>query len=136
MADISTIKPTERTVEIKHPGTGSPLGIRVTVMSIEDDRLKRIKRDIADESLRLQSKNKSFKADQVEANGVRLLFGATTGWEWYAPEGEEAPTFEGETPEYSERNFKRVVNALPWFADQLREEIDETKAFFDNSKSN
>lgn len=136
MADISTIKPSERTVEIMHPGTGQALGVRVRVMSIEDDRLKKIKREITDERFKLESKNKSLKSDDVERNGNRLLFAATTGWEWYNPTGNEAdmPDFHGEQPDYTQRNFMAVINELPWFADQIREEIDETKAFFDTSK--
>ncbi len=142
--DISGIKPIERTIEIKHPGTGAPLGIRVGILSIEDDKLQKIKREIADETLRLQSRNKYMKMDQVEANGARLLFAATTGWEWYNPTGKEGdkgydpdamPTFEDETPEYNPKNFNAVAKKLPWFADQIREEIDETKAFFEISKT-
>lgn len=142
MANIADIKPVERTVEINNPATGAPLGIRVRIMSIEDDRLKRIKREITDERFKLESKNKSLKSEDVERNGNRLLFAATLGWEWYNPTGKEGidgfdadamPEFNGEVPEYNQRNFMAVIKELPWFADQLREEIDETKAFFVNS---
>lgn len=139
--DLSNIKPTERKVEITNPGTGQPLGVRVTVMSIEDERLKKLKREITDESLRLSSKGKAFKSDDLERNSHRLLFAATTGWEWYNPTGKEGddgydademPDFEGEVPDYNQKNFLAIVKALPWFSEQLREEIDETKAFFTN----
>jgi hypothetical protein len=143
--DIGNIKPIERTIEIAHPGTGGPLGVRVRVMSIEDERLKKIKREITDDRFKLESKNKSLKTEDVERNGNRLLFSATLGWEWYNPTGEEGdegydadamPTFNGEVPDYNQKNFMAVIRELPWFADQIREEIDETKAFFNNSKSN
>lgn len=145
MVDIANIKPTDRTVDIVDPGTGLPLGIRVRVVSIDDDRLKRLKRQITDESLRLQSKGKSYKSEELERNSDILLFTASLGWEWFNPTGNEgddgydaeaAPSFEGEVPEFTQKNFLAVVRALPWFADQLRNEIDETKAFFGNSKPN
>ena len=145
MADISSIKPVERSIEIKDPASGNLLGIRVTVMSIEDDRLKRIKRDITDESLRLQSRQKRFKMADIEANENRILFAASLGWEWYNPTGKEGddgydpdamPEFHGEVPEYNQKNFMAVIKELSWFAGQLRNEIDEEKAFFVNSKSN
>lgn len=132
--DIASIKPIERTVEITHPGTGAPLGIRVRVMSIEDDRLKKIKRSITDERFKLESKGKSLKSEELEKNGERLLFGATLGWEWYNPTGEEAdmPSMNGAVPDYTVRNFNELINTAPWIADQLREAIDETKSFFVN----
>lgn len=140
--DLSSIKPGERTIEIEHPATGAPLGIRVGIVSLDDDRLKRLKRNITDESLKLQAKGKAFKVEELERNSKSLLFGATTRWEWYNPTGKEGdegydakamPDFNGEIPEYNQKNFNAVIEALPWFADQLREALEDTKGFFDNS---
>jgi hypothetical protein len=137
--DLATLKPTTRTIEIKHPVTGHPLGVRVTVVSMDDDRLTKIKREIMDRRLYLEQRGKTFKAEDVEANTHRLLFTATLGWEWYNPTNSEdddgMPTFNGEVPEFNERNFKAVIKTLPWFRDQINEELGETKAFFDNSPS-
>lgn len=143
--ELATLKPQERTIEIKHPSTGENLGVRVRIMSMDDDRLKTIKREITDQRLKLEQRNKAFKADDIEANGRRLLFKATLGWEWYNPTGSEGdegysvdamPSFNGEVPEYNQRNFVDVVSAIPWFAKQINEELDDEKAFFDNSKTN
>lgn len=143
MAEISGLKPIERTIDIKHPGTGGPLGVRVRIMSMEDERLKKLKREITDDRFKLESKNKSLKAENVEQNDERLLFAGTLGWEWYNPTGSEGddgydadatPVFNGEQPEYNPKNFRDVIRALPWFADQIREEMQEDKAFFANSK--
>lgn len=141
MANIATIKPIEQTVEIMHPQTEQPIGIRVRVMSIEDDRLKRIKRTITDERLKLDAKGKALKTEDVERNGEKLLFGATLGWEWYNPTGDEGdagydpdamPDFNGKVPDFTQIEFTNVIRELPWFAEQLREKIDETKSFFVN----
>lgn len=142
--DLANIKPTERTIEINHPATGLPIGVRVHILSIDDARMIRVKRQITDESLKLQAKNKAFKSEELERNTNMLMFTATTGWEWYNPTGEAGeqgydadamPDFEGSIPEYNQRNFLAVTTALPWFAEQVQEAIGETKAFFDNSKS-
>lgn len=139
--DISAIKPSERTVELVHPGTGTRLGIRVTVMSIDDERLAKLKRTFRDETNRLNSRGKSIKAEQEEANSYQLLFAATTGWEWYNPTGNEGDagydpdaqlTLEGSLPQYNQANFLKVAKSLPWFTKQLTGEIDEEKAFFTN----
>lgn len=142
--ELTNLKPTDRTIEIVSPVSGQPIGVRVRVMSIEDDRLKRIKRQITDDSLKLQAKNKAFKAEELEQNANKLMFGGTLGWEWYNPTGEEGdegydaeqmPVFKGEQPEYNQKNFVAVVTELPWFGEQIQEAIGETKSFFDNSKT-
>lgn len=132
MTDLAAIKPSERTIEIEHPATGLPLGVRVTIISLDDDRLKRTKRNITDESLRLQAKGKSFKVEELERNSMALLFGATTGWEWYSPTGDEKdrPTFNSEVPEYNQKNFYAVIESLPWFGEQIREALEDSKGFF------
>lgn len=141
--DISTVKPTNRTIEIKHPGTGMPLGVRVTIVSVDDERLKKAKRDIMDRRLYLEQRGKVFKAEEVEENTQNLLFTATLGWVWYNPTGDEGddgydptamPSFGDEQPAFNQRNFKRIITTLPWFADQINEEIGERKAFFGDSE--
>lgn len=143
--DISGLKPGERTIEILHPATGAAIGIRVTIVSLDDDRLRQIKREITDNRMRLEQRGKPVKSEELEANTQRLLFAATKGWEWYNPTGKkgdagfdeaEAATFNGEVPAYNQKNFIAVITVLPWFANQLSEAIGETQAFFDNSKSN
>lgn len=142
MANIAEIKPVERTIEILHPATELPIGIRVRLLSIEDDRMKSIRRQITDNSLKLQAKGKSFKAEELERNQHILMFTGTTGWDWYNPTGKEGddgydpdamPDFNGEVPDYTQKNFIALAKELYWFADQVQEAIGDTKAFFDNS---
>lgn len=141
--DVSKLKPLERTIEILNPETDTPLGIRVRLMSIEDDRLKKLKRTFTDERLKRDGKGKTFKTEEIERNANMLLFTASLGWEWYNPTGKEGdhgydadmmPDWKGEVPEYNQRNFTEVLVEFPQFAAQISEAIDETKAFFDNSK--
>ena len=145
MVDLSKIKASERTVEILHPGTGEKLGVRVPLVSIDDDRMKAVKRSITDRRLHLEQRGKHFKAEEIEENRNNLLFKAMTGWEWYNPTGNEGdegydadamPDFGGEVPEFNRRNVVAVFEAMSWFRDQLDEAIGDEKAFFDNSKPN
>jgi len=140
--DLATIKPSERTIEILHPASETPVGIRVSLLSIEDDRMKAIRRQITDNSLKMQAKNKAFKAEELERNQNMLMFTGTTGWEWYNPTGTEGdkgydsdamPDFNGEVPDYNQKNFMAVASELYWFSEQVQEGIGDTKAFFGNS---
>lgn len=148
MTDIATIKTTDRTIEILHPATGEKLGIRCTIVSVDDERLTKVKRDITNRRLYLEQRGKTFKAEEIEENKSNLLFAATTDWQWYAQdavlddngkvitEARDKPTFNGEAPDFNRKNFNAVIASLPWFGDQINEAVGETKAFFDNSKPN
>jgi len=134
MADIGKIKSSDREIIILHPGTKEPIGITVMVMHIDDPRLKKVKRRITDERLRLDQRGKNFKAEEIEDNKNNILFNAMTGWEFGKdPNGDQA-TFNGDIPEFNRRNVVQVLDELPWFADQINEAIGETEAFFNNSK--
>lgn len=130
--DISALKPSERLVEIHHPGDeNKPLGIRVTLMSIEDDRLKKLKRQFQDERIRLEARGKTMKAEDIETNRNLLALAAMTGWEWYAVnDGEEPAKFKGEIPAFNPKNVNAVFAEAPWFRDQIEKEIGDTSSFF------
>ena len=123
--DLSTLKPAERLVEILNPKTDVELGVKVTLLSINDDKLKKIKRRIQDDKLRLEARGKNFKAEDIEENRNTIIFAALTGWVW-----DKGVTFKGTTPEFNQRIFNDVMNTIPWFRDQLEEAISDEKAFF------
>lgn len=148
MFDISEIKSLGRSVEIVHPADPTiKLGIRISLVSMNDERVKKIRRKIQDEKLRLESRGKSFKADDVESNTNELLFSAMTGWEWYNPTGkpgdkeyneERQAAWKGnKSPEFNRANVMSILNdpSAYWIGDQISEALSEEKAFFSNSKT-
>ena len=122
--DISTLTPNERIIEIKHPANEENLGIRVTIVSLNDNKTKQIRRQFINKRLELEKKGKSFKADDIEENEIDLLIASMTGWDWYDAE------FHGEKLEFNENNIKKVFRELPWFKDQVSEAVSDEKAFF------
>jgi hypothetical protein len=130
--DIANIQPSERVIEIHHPADENELmGIRVTLISITDPRMKKIKRKIQDAKLKLDAKGKSFKSEEIEENANEMLFSAMTGWDWY---GKDA-TFKGKKPEFNRASVFDVLTTVEWFADQLTEAITDEKSFFTASKT-
>ena len=105
--DICEIKPVEREIEIVHPKSGEPLGIKVTVLSLNDPKMASLKRRIINQRLDLERRGKTFKADDIEENNVSLLIAAMVDWKW---EGESS--FMGEKPEFNEKNIKAVFEAV------------------------
>jgi len=123
--DIKDLKPVERVIEIVHPVTGENIGIKVSLLSLKDERMKRIKRKLVDERLMLESKGKTLKSEDIERNGDVLLFNAMTGWEWYGD-----ITFNGEKPAFNRKNVMEILDQLVFFKDQLEEAINDEQAFF------
>ena len=142
--DLTSLKPSSRSIEIKHPVTEEPVGIRIDIVSIDDDRLKKLKRQIIDASQKLQVKGKFFSAVELEQNANLIMFTASEGWKWYNPTGKESdegydadamPSFHDEVPAYNQKNFVALITELPWVRKQLNDEMEETKAFFEMSGS-
>ena len=122
--DISTLIPNERVIEIKHPVTDANIGIKVTVVSLDDEKTKQTRRRVINKRIELEKKGKNFRADDIEENEFDLIFASMTGWEWYDAE------FHGEKPAFNEANVKKVLAELPWFKRQISEAIGDEKAFF------
>lgn len=122
--DISTLVLNDRVIEIKHPVDESNLGIRVILVSLDDDKTKQIRRKFINKRLELEKKGKSFKADDIEENETDLLIASMVGWEWYDAE------FHGEKPVFNENNARKVLTELPWFKKQISEAVSDEKAFF------
>lgn len=140
--DIALIKPSERTIEIHHPVDETKLlGIRVSLVSMTDPRMKKLRRRIQDEKLKLEARGKNFRAADVEENQNELIFNAMTGWQWYNTTGQKGDKdfdeaadakFKGKKPEFNRANVLEVLNepGMEWFADQISEAIADEKAFF------
>jgi hypothetical protein len=137
--DLKDLTPSERMVEILHPGTKEPIGVRVTLMHLDDDRMKKLRRAIQDEKHRLDQRGKYLKSEQIEANAHELCFTALTGWEWYNPTGSKgdkgfdpkaAATFNGEVPTFTKKNVFDIFDKLPWFRDQIGQAMGDDESFF------
>lgn len=123
--DLSNIKPVERMIDILHPSTGEKIGVTVTVLSINDERMAAVKRRIQNKKIELDRRGKTFKVDDLEENEMELLTTAITGWNW---EGDV--DFHGEKPAFNEKNVKAVLKELTWFKQQIMEAVGDEKAFF------
>lgn len=122
--EISTLKPNDRIIEIKHPATDEPVGIRFNIVSLNDDDMKQARRKIINKRLDFEKRGKNFKASDVEENELDLVIAAVKSWEWYDA------TFHNEVPAFNENNIRKVFEELPWIKDQVAEAVGDDKAFF------
>jgi hypothetical protein len=124
--DILSIKPIERKIELKHPGTDEPLGVFLTVVSTEDERLKKIERNFTNRGLALRSRGKIFSADEINANKLDYLVASIVDWDWTKSKIE----WRGENPECTSKNVRDLLSGIPWVLNQVDEEVGNLKAFF------
>lgn len=136
MAEISDRKPSERTIDIMDPATFEPFGITVSIMALDDPRMKRIKRQLTDRRNAAATKGKMIKSEEMEEEGSNLLLAAMTAWKWGKDSNGEQNTFHGEVPDFTPRNVKEVFEELPWFKRQVDEAVGDDRSFFNPSKPN
>ncbi len=123
--DISTLVAAPRVVDIKHPATGAPIGLKVTLRPDSAPEVLAEKRKLLNERLRHDVK---ATAERLEENSLTLLGAAVAGWEW---EGDL--TFEGSKPDFTPANLRKVLVKLRWVREQLDDEFGEDAAFFESS---
>lgn len=125
--DILDIKPSERIIEIESPRDKTPIGIRVTLMHLDDPRMMVFRRKIHDERARLLRAGKIVKAEVEEENANELAFRAMTSWEWYNKDLKLGDTA---SPEFNRANVMKVFESCVWFRDQIGVAIGDQDAFF------
>lgn len=132
--DLSEIKSGEIVHRMVHPGNGKDLGIIVTLVSLDDPRVLKVKRRVTDRRLHLEARGKSFKAEELDENMNNVVFACMTGWSWENDEDGEPALFHGKKPEFNSAVVNMVFTELPWFLSQIREVLNEDKDFYKASK--
>jgi hypothetical protein len=122
MTDIATIVPTTRTIDILHPATKEPIGLRIDLRPESHPAVREAVRKITNDRLNLRGK---LSAERMEANRLEVLIASIDGWSW---EGDT--TFEGEKLAFAEPNVRKVLKKLPWIRDQVDIALAETEEFF------
>ncbi len=122
MTDISTIVAAERAIDIKHPATGLPIGLRITLLPDSHPKVRAESRRMTNE--RMASRGKTT-ADEIESARLGLLSASVGNWEWQGD-----LNFQGQKPEASPVAVRGVMEALPWIADQVDRELANQASFF------
>jgi hypothetical protein len=122
--DISNLKSSTRTIEILHPATKENIGIRVELVSFDDDRVAQQRRRYNNYRLQQEQRGKIVKAEELETYNNEMLAAAIVSWEWYDA------NFHGEVPALNHINAMKVFKELSWFRDQISEVVLDAESFF------
>lgn len=120
--DLAQIKPVERQYEVKHPGTGEPTGLILTLACTHDARVKAAIRKANDHYLKHAGDKPS--QDQLDAYDHALMAAHITGIEFTG----EA-TWNGETPSYSDK-LAREMCEVHAIKEQVVREVKKVKDFY------
>ena len=121
--DILSIQPHSIKVELKNPATGAGLGIFIECVSLEDDRVKAVERNLKNKTLR--SGRNSVTAEKLEADTITLLSAAIVGWTW--AEGITLGSLDN--PPYNTENKLKLLS-VSWVAKQIDVALGDESAFF------
>lgn len=120
--DLSSVKPVDRRVDIKHPVTREDTGLVFVLKPYSDPSVKAVQRRLANTRLR---NGRKITAEQLEDAKLEVLCAAVSGWEW---NGEA--TFGGEKLEFNAANVRKVLKSVDWIREQVDEELGDDAAFF------
>ena len=104
-------------IEITHPVTSKPLGLKVKVASYASERVKAVQRRIANRSLRENKRNpkRTATVEELEEASTEILAAAVVGWSGFE--------LKGKPLECNRENVLSVLNNPDlWF---IREQIDK-----------
>ena len=120
--DVVSLANTGTTVDIVHPVTGDPLGIKVTVAGMDSDLYRKAQRKILNK--RLNDKKFKTRAEELENESIDLLAHCTMSWEGVEEDGVVVP--------FTVDNAKKVYRTYPWMKEQVDVAIGDRGNFLGN----
>ncbi|NTX09025.1 hypothetical protein [Myxococcus sp. CA040A] len=128
--DLSSLQHRDTaTVDIRHPLSAKPLGIRVEVASADSSFVREVERELRDQAMARYQLNRgaALTAKEAEAEALELLVRRTVSWSGVL----EHSTVMDCTPD----NVRRLYTAYPWLRRQVDEACADRARFFEDSAS-
>lgn len=121
--DILDIKPQTIGLDLMHPKTNKPVGIKVELQSLESDAVKSVQRAIANKALR--NGRNSTTAEKIEANSIAILSAAIVSWTW----ADGITLGDLKKPACTEENKQKLLSNPVW-SSQIDRALGDDSAFF------
>ena len=123
-------------VELRHPGTGQPLGIFWKVVGRHSDIFREYIKEKSNERLCKETLAKKRGKDipprtpeEIEEDTIEMLTLCTLGWRT----GEASTIhFKGEDVPFNVPNCRKVLTEMLWIREQLDEPIGDLRNFMKN----
>lgn len=122
--DILSIKPVLRTLVVRHPATGEPVGLELDYRSMDAPEVKAVERQIRNKSLR--AGRASVTAEKIESTEYDILAAVVVAWRW----SNGMKLGELENPPLTSDNIRKLFKSATWIKKQLDEELQDEAGFF------
>lgn len=120
--DLSTITPIERIVDVRHPATKKPTGLKLTVISDDDARVSAAKRRLFDA---IREKGEKLTPEEEAAFNVSIQLTHVVGWEWSGD-----ANFKGSKPAFSVEALREVADSTPIVRNAIVAAIRDDAGFY------
>lgn len=109
-------------VDIVHPKTMEPIGLKIWVAGPDSERQRKARRAVINE--RLQMRNQKVTAEILEVENISTLARATFKWE-FGPD----VTIDGKRPEWSAKECERLFTRFPFMFEQVNAAAGDRAGF-------
>ena len=125
MADIFSFRQSAQTeVEIIHPLTNKPVGIKFLIISRHTAEVKNLARQMADKRIASARKGKPIDTASLEDESLDLLVAAVKGWDGVEDEGKPIPC--------TAEKVREILSTpgLEWIRKQVDDALGNDALFF------
>lgn len=127
--DVLSIQPVLRTLVVKHPATGEPVGLDLEFRSIDSPEVKAAERFLRNKSLR--AGRNTVTAEKLEETEYKILAAIVAGWKWY--NGLKLGDLQNPPP--TPENVEKLFRSASWIKKQLDDEMRDEASFFKTPES-
>jgi hypothetical protein len=125
--DILSIQPSLRTLVVKHPATGEPVGLEIDFRSMDSPEAQAVERQLKTKALR--SGRSAQSVDKLEEGEYALLHAVTAAWRWSNGMALGTDT----NPPLTRQNTEKLYRSASWIKKQLDDEMRDESGFFSKS---
>lgn len=129
MTDILSIKPTLRTLVVKHPADGMPVGLEIDYRSLDSEEVQAVERVLKTKSLRNGRNTPSL--ERLEDAEYAILHAVVADWRW----SNGMTLGDDPSPKVTRENTEKLFRSAPWIKKQLNAEIGDETGFFSSAQS-
>lgn len=101
------------TLDLLHPETDQPVGIKIKVRSAASDEAMAVLRRQTNSLMERQQRNKLIKAETVEEQELEKAVSYVASWDW------GSNTYEGSVPDSSPDTVLKIMREQGWIYSQV-----------------
>lgn len=128
MSNFAEIKSANSFLEITHPKTGEPIGLRVEILPPDSEIVRSRVRAIRDARQHKERRGIVVTASEQERISIDLCVTAVVDWQWTKPIDEA--NYNGEQPSFAKSTLAEMLKTLEWMRRQIDDHLGDEKNFF------